>query len=248
MTERETSFFSEQTKQVADFFETWHNEFKSRSDSGEERSRYCQLFDAFEEREKREFPEQPAQGETDIMFHNCIGCNFEEGCLNILDFVKTFSGTKNERTYFTIYSLLFYTLAERMAVVYQELGIVNGRNFDWSRFPVLRKIKHWANFFKHPKAYMFLHHPVYFLENDPERPNFMINGEVDSNFVDSFYRAGADNLELRRLFENQKGWKVIFPALPEFTRELCHEMDVICDFILQPENIEILRLFTYKDY
>lgn len=244
----ESSYFSEQTLKVADFFENWHNQFKSDGAGKGERSRYCLLFDTFDERERKDLVGPEVEDMDALTFHNCIGCNFEEGCLNVLDFVKQFAGTEKVRTYLTTYSLLFYTLAERLAVVYQELGVVNGQQFDWSRYPVLRSIKHWANFFKHPKAYMFLHHPGYFLENDSSRPNFMIEGEVDSSFVDSFYRAGADNKELRRLFENKKGWNVIFPDLLSFTKSLCDEVDRICDFILQPENIEKLRAFTFKDY
>lgn len=244
----ESNYFSEQTKLVADFFEKWHNELKINSVEKGQRSRYCLLYDAFEDRERKELEENGINDAGRTSFHNCIGCNFEEGCLNILDFVKQFAGTEKVRTYLTIYSLLFYTLAERLAVVYHELGVVNGKKFDWSQFPILRNIKHWANFFKHPKAYMFLHHPDYFLEKDPDRPNFMIEGEVDSSFVDLFYRAGADNEALRQLLGNKKGWKVIFPDLLLFTKDLCKEVDNAFDFILKSENIEKLRPFTLKDY
>lgn len=238
--------FAEQTKLVAEFFEQWHNKLKSASPDSVDRSRYCMLFDAFEDRERQEYL---VQGKTvdGVSFHNCIGCNIEEGCLNVLYFLKCFSETENVRTYLTVYSLLFYTLAERLAVVYKELGLVNGRDFDWTKFPVLRNIKHWANFFKHPKAYMFLHHPNYFIENDPDRPNFMIEGEVDSTFVDSFYRAGADNDELRRLFGNRKGWTIVFPDLLQLTKDMCQEIDQACDFFLKSDNIEKLRAFTLED-
>ncbi len=242
------NFFSEQTKLAAAYFEQWHHAFKSKTGDRGERSRYCQLFDVFEDREKRELINAGVKEDDIPSFHNCLGCNFEEGCMNVLDFLKEFEGTEKTRTYLTVYTLLFYTLAERLAVVYQELGVVNGKQFDWQQFPVLRNIKHWANFFKHPKAYMFLHHPGYFLENDPDRPNFMINGEVDTVFVDSFYRAGADNIKLRSLFENKKGWNIIFPDLLQMTKDLCDEVDKACDFVMQPSNVEVLRTFTLKDY
>lgn len=242
-------FFGEQTKLVSNYFEEWHKKFKTTGDADDGRSRYCQLFDVFEERERRELPISTNKDSSSITFHNCIGCNFEEGCLNILDFVKQFSGTEKTRTYLTLYTLLFYTLAERMAVIYKELGIVDNKgNFNWNQFPVLRNIKHWANFFKHPKSYMFLHHPSYFLEDDPDRPDFLIEGEVDSNFVDSFYRAGSNNQQLRNLFANKKGWKIIFPNIVELTKKLCAEVDTICDLIIIPKNIDILRPFTLKDF
>jgi hypothetical protein len=36
--------------------------------------------------------------------------------------------------------------------------------------------------FKYPKAYVFLHHPSYFLENDPSKPNFLVKGEINNQF------------------------------------------------------------------
>jgi hypothetical protein len=243
------SFFSEQTRLIEHSFSEWHNKFVAVSGEFDGRSRYCQLFDLFEKRERRDLTETANDKGYIITFHNCIGCNFEEGCLNILDFVKQFSGTEKVRTYLTIYTLLFYTLAERIGVIYKELGVIdNNGEFDWTQFPVMRHIKHWANFFKHPKSYMFLHHPDYFLENDPDRPNFMIEGEVNSNFVDSFYKASRKNAELRTLFTNKRDWKIVFPDLLVFTQELCDEVDKVCDFVMKPENIEKLRPFTLRDY
>lgn len=243
------SFFSNQTRLVEEYFKDWHNKFKIIGEKGDGRSRYCQLFDVFEERERREMTSPTDEEENIITFHNCIGCNLEEGCLNIQDFVEQFSGTEKIRSYLTTYSLLFYTLAERIGVIYKELGVIDNRGeFDWSRFPTLRRIKHWANFFKHPKAYMFLHHPGYFLEDDPDRPNFMIEGEINNDFVDSFYRAGSKNDELRALFANKKGWNIVFPDIMKLTKELCTEIDNACDFVIQPENIELLRPFTLRNY
>ncbi|HEY1019100.1 MAG TPA: hypothetical protein VGE25_08890 [Sediminibacterium sp.] len=243
------SFFSDRTRLVEQYFRDWHNKFAAVGKAGDGRSRYCRLFDVFEERERRDLASPTDDKGNIITFHNCIGCNFEEGCLNILDFVEQFSGTEKVRTYLTIYTLLFYTLAERMGVIYKELNLVDNKGeFDWIRFPVLRRIKHWANFFKHPKSYMFLHHPDYFLENDPDRPNFLVEGEVNSAFVDSFYKAGGKNAELRTLVKNKKDWKVIFPDLLVFTQELCAELDGACDYVMQPDNIETLRPFTLRDY
>lgn len=243
------SFFSEQTKQVSDYFEKWHTEFKYSSKNGDMRSRYCQLYDVFEDRERREPFNENNKKYNSPLYHNCIGCNLEEGCLNILDFTQRFSGGENARTYLTIYSLLFYTLAERMGVIYEELGIITDKNkFDWTKFPVLRQIKHWANFFKHPKSYMFLHHPDYFLENDPKRPNFLIEGEINSDFVNRYYKANANNEQLRSVLTNKKDWKIIFPDIVKFTKNLCYEIDNFCEYVIRPENVEVLRSFTFRDY
>ncbi len=242
-------FFIEQTRLIEQYFKDWHNKSVSLGEDGVSHSRYCQLFDIFEKRELRELNSSTNDNFEISTFHNCIGCNLEEGCLNILDFVEQFSGTEKVRTYLTIYTLLCYILAERLGVIYKELGVIsNNGEFDWTKFPVLRRIKHWANFFKHPKSYMFLHHPGYFLENDPNRPNFLIENEVNSDFVDSFYKARGKNDELRNLVANRKDWNVIFPNLLVFTQELCNEVDKACEYVKQPDSIERLRSFTLENY
>jgi hypothetical protein len=233
------NYFAIQTKLVLDYFEEWHFRDNHHFSDGE-RTRYCVLFDAFNKCEKQ----TDSSSDNNSNHHNCIGCNLEEGCLSILDFLKKYCDSENTRTYLTIYTFLFYSLAERVAVVYKELGIVNGNNFDWVKFPVLRNIKHWANFFKHPKAYMFLHHPSYFLENDSSKPNFFVKGEINNEFVEKFYSANPDNNELRNQCKNKDGWNVIFPDILQLTKDLCFELDKVCEFILIPENLQKLRPFT----
>ena len=239
----ENSFFSSQTKQVYEYFNEWL--FSNPDNKEEEESKksiYCELYDVFHQKEFE------VSNDSDKSYHNCIGCNFEEGCLTILDFLKKFSETTNISPYLTIYSLLFYSQAERLAVVYKELGYTSGNSFDWTRFPTLRTIKHWANFFKHPKAYMFLHHPSYFIETDPEKPNFMINGVIDTAFVENFYRAGADNTMLQQLFENGTKFKIFYPDLLQFTRDLCAEFSAIIPVIKQEAHTQLLRKYTIDNF
>ena len=207
------TFFTNQTIQVRDYFEKWLFSNSDNKDNEFKKSIYCELFDSFNQKEIE------VRNEFEKHYHNCVGCNFEEGCLTILDFLKRFSGTTNVSPYLTIYSLLFYSQAERLAVIYMELGFTNGEKFDWESFPILRTIKLWANLFKHPKAYMFLHHPDYFIETDPSKPDFMINGVINTDFIDNYYRAAADNKMLYKLFENGTQFKIFYPDLLKFTKE-----------------------------
>lgn len=235
---QETNFFSNQTIQVYDYFEKWLFA-KSDYPSGEfKKSIYCELFDSFNQKEIE------VSNDLEKNYHNCIGCNFEEGCLTILDFLKRFSGTTNIRAYLTIYSLLFYSQAERLGVIYRELGFTADDKFDWERFPILRTIKHWANLFKHPKAYMFLHHPDYYIETDPGKPDFMIKGVVDTDFIENFYRARADNDMLQKLFENGTQFKIFYPDLLQFTKDLCEQFSAIIPVIQEESNLKVLRRYT----
>lgn len=238
----EDKYFSDQTFKVLEYFETWlYSMPPIEGGDFDKRSIFCELFDVFHEREG-------GTSTLEMPHHNCIGCNFDEGCLTILEFLKRFSGSTNMLPYLTIYTLLFYAQAERMGVIYKELGYVSRDNFDWGAFPNLALIKHWANFFKHPKAYMYLHHPTYHIETDPGRPNFMLNGIIDTQFVQTFYRAGADNKKLAKHFEKGTSYTVFFPDLLELTKNLCQAFQDIIPIIKKIENIEVLRKYTVQDW
>lgn len=245
-TERENlKFFLSQTLECYDYFDKWlypkESEILEFDGIPLKKSLYCDLFDTFlkHNQEKHQDPE--------IIAHNCIGCNFEEGARTIHYFLKTNKECLSVQYYLNLYSLLFYTHSERLAVIYKEIGFTqkNKTEFDWAAFPNLKMIKYWANFFKHPKAYMFLHHPDFYIDSDPEKPNFIITQVIDNNFVKEFYRAGADNNALRKLLENKENVKIFFPDLIETTKKLCKEFESIISVINSDKNfIDQLNHYT----
>jgi len=46
---------------------------------------------------------------------------------------------------------------------------------------------------------MLLHHPTYHIGSDPGKPNFMINGIIDNEFILKFYKDDKKNQELESL-------------------------------------------------
>lgn len=240
-------FFLGQISKCADYFDKWLYPEKSSvlEFDGEplDKSLYCKLYDTFLDYNQKK------RNDHSLIVHNCIGCNFEEGARAIHYFLLTNRECTNVQYYLNLYSFLFYAQAERIGVIYKELGYcTNKGDFDWAQFQNLQKIKYWANFFKHPKAYMFLHHPDFFLETDPRKPNFLISHVIDSEFVKNFYRPGADNQQLRYFLENKKSVKVFFPDLIDFTKTLCDEFEKIISTISTKSSfIEKLNEYTTVD-
>lgn len=230
-------FFKNQTEEAADYFEKWlyDGDQSPFSADGEPitKSQFCELYDLFYSREMAKNPDS-----KDI-HHNCVGCNLEEGARNAEYFLRTNKRCGNPGYYLSMFSLLMYVMAERVAVIYQEMGEpYSASSFSWDRFPTLQLIKYWANLFKHPKAYMFLHHPTYHIETDPEAPNTMLGQRIDAEFVRTFYRAGADNVKLRRLLTDEETATVFYPDLVEFTKELCDEFSKIKQEILKDPDAQ----------
>lgn len=177
--------------------------------------------------------------------HNCLPCNLTDGANNILLFLENNLNCTNIRYFTNIYSILFYQQAERFGVIYSQLGYTtNKKEFNWNSFPNLQKVKYWANFFKHPKSSMFLHHPTFHIESFTGNPNFMFNGSINSEFIKKYFSGGKFNLELENLLLN-KNYKVFFPDIFDFTKLICDESNSLISIILSDEkNIEVLRKYT----
>jgi hypothetical protein len=239
-------YFKEQVLASSEYFEQWlySGDIKSFiTDKGEpiKKSFYCELHDVFLDYHKS------LEGNENDIVHNCIGCNLEEGARTIELFFYHNKNTDSKRYFLTLYSLLFYLQAERLAVIYKELGykVPNKDKFDWSAFPVLQRINCWANFFKHPKSYMLLHHPMFFIEGEPHIPNLMINGIIDDSFIHKFYKSRENNGDLRIELENKDNYIVVFPNLLELTMDLCSEFEKIKTLILNNKKlVEKLAAYT----
>ncbi len=218
---KNNSYFLKQISESSNYFNDWLYNNKLNSAGGS--SFYCRLFDLFHDYHFEQ------EGKTS---HNCIGCNLEEGARNIELFFKYNNQVESVKYFLTLYTLLFYLQAERLAVIYKEAGIIiyDGK-FDWSKFPVLQRIKYWANFFKHPKFYMLLHHPIFYIDGDPDVPNFLINGIIDDEFIHKFYKSDKQNAELKLLLGNKDNFIVLFPNMLELTKSLCIEFESIIHVI-----------------
>ncbi len=69
----------------------------------------------------------------------------------------------------------------------------------------------------------------------------MINGIIDTVFVENFYRTGADNTMLNKLFENGTKFKVMYPDLLQLTRDLCSEFSVVITVIKQEARAQLFK-------
>lgn len=236
------NYFQEQVNAASNYFEDWIYSRNCNTpdvkNKTEQTSYYSQLHSTFSSIYK-------SHGLSHTFKHNCIGCNLEEGAKNIELFFKYNKNVQSERYFLTLFTMLFYLQAERMAVIYSELGFIKIQRkkkvFDWCKTPELLRIKYWANFFKHPKAYMLLHHPSFFIQGDPNIPNFMVNEIIDEKFIQTFYKGDEKNLDLRDKLLNKDGVIIIFPNLVKFTKDLCREFEKLVDLIVSDEK-HILQL------
>lgn len=229
-------FFVNQTQRAFELFKQW-NESKANGinfiDDKPIESPYCRIHDAFDSYHRK------IANDPFLHIHNCIGCNLSATANEIYYFLETNRNCDYSGYYIKTFTLHFYTHIENLAVIFKELG------YDWGSFPTFQLIRAWANFFKHPKSFMFIHHPTYHIETDPDKPNFMINEIIDSNFVREFYHTRADNDKLFVRLGNKEDCKVFFPDLALTIKALCFEFEEFIKLITSNEvYLEKLGVLT----
>lgn len=162
--------------------------------------------------------------------HNCLGCNLAEIESQYISFLKHYKRFHSENESFTLYILLSYLLVERIEQVMKLMELPESYRLE--KFKTLITIRRWANFIKHPKSYMLVHHPSYIHENDP-----LIEGlkegkiQINTGFIETYYNGESKNKELFKILENKTNVLVVYPNIEELTQCFCLEIRIFIDLI-----------------
>jgi hypothetical protein len=184
--------------------------------------------------------------------HVCLGCSLNDSIEMVDRFLLETkldgddSSDKIEYV-FTIYILLLYLTVEKLHTIFKFIGIT--WEYVEEKWTVLVEIRKWANFIKHPKGFLFTHHPSYQFEDEPR----ILNSELkylDFNFVSKFYFREDETKFKQTLLEigNKSNIVVLIPCPHRISKEfvkVCHEF---CDKIKNNEHFkEILKTKTIID-
>lgn len=180
--------------------------------------------------------------------HSCIACNLNESLENIYIFLVQ-NNSNNLEYSFSVYILLSYLLVEKLTTIFKHIGIT--LEYVEKKWMVLIEIRKWANFVKHPKGFLFSHHPKYFFEDDSIPLKYQKWKKIDyTSCVEPLYKREDEKKyqETIKRFGNKKNLLVIIPNPQRISIELnnvCHEF---CEKIKQNEHFkEILRHETVLD-
>lgn len=185
--------------------------------------------------------------------HNCLGCNLQDDVSLIENFLSTSENYENTSDIFRLYIMLLYLLTEKIFEIKKIIGLPQG--YKEREFEIFRTVKLWANFYKHPKAYILTHHPDYYFENDIEVIKIKkekSNKIIDLDFLRKYYK-GDDSNKYKNLIgelRNNKNVKVIIPSLDSLTQEFCDACGVFVEIIKENKAYkEILNdLTTLENY
>lgn len=183
---------------------------------------------------------------------DCIGENFNQLLHRIADeWFDNYFPQNNTDYYFCNYILLLYLCVSRVDQIFDVIN-ADGRaklirDYHQTKFPTLRQIRMWANFFKHPKEFLFTHWPrYYFVGSVPKlQPDDIL---IDTEFIQRHYVSEKDKRPTD--LQNNDHVYVEIPNLEALTRSFCNEMNdffeficnnkLIADFLKQRSTIELI--------
>jgi len=166
----------------------------------------CDLHDSFE-------------GELFDDSHNCLGCNFAHYTWGLLRTTQAWSVyvEVNKDTPpklledFYPTSVMFHwlnTLVDAYVEILKIIELSEGRTARY--FKCFKKIRMWANFFKHPKAMILTHHAHYTFDKNEAPVGSTV---VDDIFIEKHYRNGGNNKALFDALTNRSDVFVLMPDL-----------------------------------
>ena len=180
----------------------------------DEDSVMCSIHDAF--------------GGLEKSHHNCLGCNFADATSWIHNCLHTAASEPmiSFQEFYFEYLIKMYLLVERVYVVFELLDLP--LEYRGRHFACFQKVHKWANFIKHPKSFLLVHHPSFFMEDDKDAQTDGIVFDptkygviIDQGFVDEYYSGGDKNAKLYRLLTNKTDVAVLFPNIVLLTTEFC---------------------------
>ena len=154
-----------------------------------------------------------------------------------------------------------YLVVERVYEVLDIMGLIGVHNPKDGRIPfefrkstdgmrAMRDVKQWANFTKHPGAFLWCHNPEFWCES-LGTPTWDANDIViDQAIVDKHFKNDArKHKELYALVAGKTNVHVLFPSLVPLTERFCAGIKDFCDTATSPLFLSCLQdRSTYENY
>ncbi len=126
--------------------------------------------------------------------HNCLACNLSESIKYLGKFLNNGVIEEDFEYSYSMFILLLHLQTEKFFTLFTFLGIT--RKYQSKNWEVLSRINRWANFIKHPKGFLFSHHPKMLISKTQilENERAGIKELNYKNFISKYYtNENADN-------------------------------------------------------
>lgn len=162
--------------------------------------------------------------------HNCVACNLQYTNERIINYLLSFRGFDDINTTYSIFIMLLYLQVE---CIFEYINIIRiPEAYVQKNFRCLYKIKRWANFLKHPKSFLLVHHPIWRYEEDEyDKVDKKLSTIIDNNFVDKYFKGDKLNNELYKVLAKKEFIVVLFPNPIKLIEEYCTTQKKFKDLI-----------------
>jgi len=169
--------------------------------------------------------------------HNCVACNLNDSNRRIENLLLGYKHFTDPHMVMTNFILQLYLQVEQILEYLRILKLPE--NYVQKHFHYFYTIKRWANFLKHPKYFLLVHHPVWILEKN-EQPRKGQDSEliIDTKFVNEYYAGDSKNNKLYHKLLKKENVKVIFPDPIEIIEKYCMTQSKFVEII---KNNQVVR-------
>ncbi|MBL0238890.1 MAG: hypothetical protein IPQ02_20430 [Saprospiraceae bacterium] len=156
--------------------------------------------------------------------HNCIACNIAFNIDLLKEHINTIKLNENTGYLYSSTILMLYLIVEKLFALFKSLEESGIKPSGYkSSFSTMRLIWAWANFFKHPKAFMYVHEPIFIpisshevaSERNTSDPILLENKIIDDEFILKYYTGKEKNEELYIQLLNKHEPIVLLPDIIE---------------------------------
>lgn len=179
---------------------------------------------------------------------NCIGENFNQLIQTFIDewFDNYKPGEVSKIEFYCItYIFWLYLFLERIEFIFNEIDPKDEFHLIHSFRRGLKKmdeLRVWANFFKHPKQFLFVHWPQYIFVGQ------IFHKDLDTIIINTSFLKEYYSSELQtkpKLLENKKSVVVQFPKLEDLTLGFCKDLKIFFKFVCDNKMIsDFLKVKT----
>ncbi len=207
-----------------------------KNDDNEIYPKICEIHDAFDSLK------------VDNFRHNCLACNFADFIILIKYFFGRIETYESIQDIYFDYLLKLYLIIERIDMIFKLIKFPEEERLD--NFRTMQDIRKWANFIKHPKAFVLTHHPNFLIEGDDEDEIGKYSLIINTKFVNNFYSNHKKNKELLEKLSNNADVLVLFPnpntLMRNFANEVNKFQEIICNNDVYKEILS--KYSTYENY
>jgi len=144
--------------------------------------------------------------------HDCLGCNFADLTTAFDSILSSLADQPDIFSPCVTYIFWLYLFVERYDQIMNRVSVPDG--YKKRHFKTLQSVRRWANFIKHPKAFLFSHHPDFYhggeMGDDFVGPEDSVT--INQEFIDTYYSGSSNNNKLYKILSNASKVIVVFPG------------------------------------